>query len=135
MPIDGTAPTTPSISARLERLPVTRPHWIATGVIGLGLFFDAYGNVLPSTISAVLQGEFDLSGDQLKCLLSSAFMQRRITAASPSRIMRSRRLAPLQVVPTRILHFLLTSHERQSLVKASPTPVHHRHIQWQPSDA
>ncbi|NNG38830.1 MFS transporter [Flexivirga sp. ID2601S] len=64
----------PSISARLDRLPVTRLHWVATGVIGLGLFFDAYENFLAGTISVVLKNQFDLGGDQLKWLLASAFI-------------------------------------------------------------
>lgn len=47
---------------------------MATAVIGLGLFFDAYENFLAGTISTVLKGQFALSGDQLKWLLSSAFI-------------------------------------------------------------
>ncbi|WP_244881086.1 hypothetical protein [Tsukamurella pseudospumae] len=37
----------PSIAARLDRLPMTRLHFAAVGVIGLGLFFDQYENFLP----------------------------------------------------------------------------------------
>lgn len=72
--VSETASAVPSISARLDRLPITRLHWVATAVIGLGLFFDAYENFLAGTISTVLKGQFALSGDQLKWLLSSAFI-------------------------------------------------------------
>ncbi|GAA4395502.1 MFS transporter [Tsukamurella soli] len=70
------APTTTgvSIAARLDRMPMTRMHWFAVGVIGLGLFFDAYENFLAGTISAVLSKQFHLGGTELKWLLASAFI-------------------------------------------------------------
>ncbi|MDF0532313.1 MFS transporter [Tsukamurella sp. 8F] len=66
--------TDASIAARLDRLPMTRLHWFAVGVIGLGLFFDAYENFLAGTISAVLSKQFHLGGTELKWLLASAFV-------------------------------------------------------------
>lgn len=64
----------PSIAARLDRLPITRLHLIATGIIGLGLFFDAYENFLAGTISAVLKQDFGMSGATLSWVLASAFI-------------------------------------------------------------
>ena len=51
-----------SVAARLDRLPIVRAHWVATGVIGLGLFFDLYENFLAATISSVLRTDLDLAG-------------------------------------------------------------------------
>lgn len=64
----------PSIAARLDRLPMTRLHFAAVGVIGLGLFFDQYENFLAATIATVLRRDFALGSDQLKILLASAFI-------------------------------------------------------------
>lgn len=63
-----------SVAARLDRLPITRTHVVATLVIGLGLFFDAYENFLASTISAVLQAELTLGRNELALVLGSAFL-------------------------------------------------------------
>lgn len=63
-----------SVAARLDRLPITRTHRLATFVIGLGLFFDAYENFLAATISKVLQRQLDLSTNELSLLLGSAFV-------------------------------------------------------------
>ncbi|SIR76911.1 MFS transporter [Williamsia sterculiae] len=63
-----------SVAARLDRLPVVRLHWVATAVIGLGLFFDLYENFLAATISSVLKNELDLSRTGLNLLLGSAFL-------------------------------------------------------------
>ena len=61
LPNASVAPATgTSVAARLDRLPITRKHLLATGVIGLGLFFDAYENFLASTIAAVLKEDFAL---------------------------------------------------------------------------
>ncbi|CAM3725617.1 MFS transporter [Tsukamurella strandjordii] len=64
----------PSIAARLDRLPMTRLHFAAVGVIGLGLFFDQYENFLAATIATVLRRDFALGPEQLKILLASAFI-------------------------------------------------------------
>ncbi|GGF39517.1 MFS transporter [Marmoricola endophyticus] len=47
---------------------------LATMVIGLGLFFDAYENFLAGTIGKVLQIDLDLSQTELSALLGSAFV-------------------------------------------------------------
>ncbi|MGU3292316.1 MFS transporter [Williamsia sp. M5A3_1d] len=74
---------TPSVSvaARLDRLPIVRAHWVATGVIGLGLFFDLYENFLAATISSVLKTELDLGRTELNLLLGSAFLGQFLGAA------------------------------------------------------
>lgn len=85
MTTQQSAPT-PTIAARLDRLPITRLHLLATGVIGLGLFFDAYENFLAGTISVVLKEDFALGGDQLKWLLASAFIGQFIGAIFMGRL-------------------------------------------------
>lgn len=75
-----------SVSARLDRLPITRKHMAATGVIGLGLFFDAYENFLAPTIAAVLKQDFDLGADALKWVLASAFIGQFIGALLMGRL-------------------------------------------------
>src|ERR1700730_1900060 len=64
----------PSIAARLNRMPVTRVHWVAIVCVGLGLFFDTYEVFLTGTLSAVLRNDFGLSPDALKIVLASAFV-------------------------------------------------------------
>ena len=66
--------TTPSLAARLDRLPIVRTHRVVTAVIGVGLFFDAYENFLAGTIAKVLQQDFAFSGTTLKLVLASAFV-------------------------------------------------------------
>lgn len=80
------ARTGPSVAARLDRLPITRRHMAATGVIGLGLFFDAYENFLAPTIAAVLKEDFALKGDALKWVLASAFIGQFIGALVMGRL-------------------------------------------------
>lgn len=70
----STAAVRPSVAARLDRLPVVRTHKIATVIVGLGLFFDAYENFLAGTIAKVLQNDFSLGGTELKLVLASAFV-------------------------------------------------------------
>lgn len=77
---------TPSVAARLDRLPMTKLHYAAVGVIGLGLFFDAYENFLASTIAKVLENHFHLQGDALKWVLSSAFIGQFIGALFMGRL-------------------------------------------------
>lgn len=61
-------------------------HVLATAVIGLGLFFDAYENFLAATISAVLKKDFALEGDALKWVLASAFIGQFIGALFMGRL-------------------------------------------------
>lgn len=79
-------PVTYSVAARLDRLPVTRTHRLATVVIGLGLFFDAYENFLAATISKVLQGDLDLTQTELNLLLGSAFVGQFLGAVVMGRL-------------------------------------------------
>ncbi|MCS3780383.1 MFS transporter [Tsukamurella ocularis] len=76
----------PSIAARLDRLPMTRLHFAAVGVIGLGLFFDQYENFLAATIATVLKKDFALGQDELKVLLASAFIGQFIGALFMGRL-------------------------------------------------
>lgn len=70
----GAVPASPSLAARLDRLPIGRTHRLVTAVVGVGLFFDAYENFLAGTISKVLQRDFALGGTSLKLVLASAFV-------------------------------------------------------------
>ena len=65
---------TPSIAARMDRLPVLRSHKMITIVIGLGVFFDQYENFLAPIMSTVLKKYFNLGGTQLSLVLASAFL-------------------------------------------------------------
>lgn len=63
-----------SIAARVNRLPVTRTHRFAIVVVGIGIFFDIYEVFLAGTLGGVLKSHFKVSPDQLKLILSSAFV-------------------------------------------------------------
>ena len=43
-----------TIATRMDRLPITRTHWWATVVVGLGLFFEFYEVFLAGVVGAVL---------------------------------------------------------------------------------
>ncbi|MBE7187514.1 MFS transporter [Jatrophihabitans endophyticus] len=81
-----TSTTAPSVAARLDRLPIGRTHRVATLVIGLGLFFDAYENFLAATISAVLKAQLKLSSNELNLLLGSAFVGQFLGALVMGRV-------------------------------------------------
>lgn len=80
------AGATPSVAARMDRLPITPLHVKATIVIGLGLFFDIYEIFLSGTLSAVLKGKFGLGGTGLTWLLASAFLGMFLGAVTIGRI-------------------------------------------------
>jgi MFS transporter, putative metabolite:H+ symporter len=63
-----------SVAARLNRLPVTRAHKIAVVIVGVGMFFDLYEVFLAGTLSSVLTKHFDVTGNNLKLVLASAFI-------------------------------------------------------------
>ncbi|TWS25476.1 MFS transporter [Tsukamurella sputi] len=65
---------------------MTRLHFAAVGVIGLGLFFDQYENFLAATIATVLKKDFALGPDELKLLLASAFIGQFIGALFMGRL-------------------------------------------------
>ncbi|MGH3513694.1 MAG: hypothetical protein ACRDQI_08360 [Pseudonocardiaceae bacterium] len=44
----------PTVAARMDRLPITRTHLLATVAIGLGLFFDLYEIFVTGVLAAVL---------------------------------------------------------------------------------
>ncbi|SFJ24893.1 MFS transporter, putative metabolite:H+ symporter [Amycolatopsis sacchari] len=63
-----------TIAARMDRLPITRRHRLATVAIGLGLFFDLYEIFLAGVLGSVLEKHFHLSKSALALLLASAFL-------------------------------------------------------------
>jgi putative MFS transporter len=63
-----------TIAARLDRLPITRTHRVATAAIGAGMFFDLYEVFLAGSLSSVLTGEFHLSVALLAPVLASTFI-------------------------------------------------------------
>ncbi|MQA93617.1 MAG: MFS transporter [Streptosporangiales bacterium] len=75
-----------SIAARLNRLPITRVHLLAVGIIGLGLFFDVYEIFLTGTLSAVLREDFQLSSEELALVLASVFLGQFIGAITFGRL-------------------------------------------------
>lgn len=79
-------PPQASVAARLDRLPITRMHLLATGVIGLGLFFDAYENFLAGTISTVLKKQFELGPGPLSLVVASAFIGQFVGALFMGRL-------------------------------------------------
>lgn len=79
-----TAP--PSMTARLDRLPVTRFHRLLIAVVGVATFFDLYDLFLASTVSTVLSKEFGVSGAETKPLLASAFLGAFVGAVTLGRL-------------------------------------------------
>jgi putative MFS transporter len=73
---DGSATTARSgtVAARMDRLPVTRTHRLATVAVGLGMFFDIYEVFLTPVLSTVLTAQFSLSKAQLAPVLASTFI-------------------------------------------------------------
>ncbi|POX42683.1 MFS transporter [Streptomyces sp. Ru73] len=64
----------PTIAERLDRLPLTRRHWMAVVVVGVGIFFDLYEVFLAGTLSTALTEDFHVTEGQLKPILASAFV-------------------------------------------------------------
>jgi putative MFS transporter len=62
-----------SIAARLNRLPIIRPHQLAVLFIGLGLFFDIYEVFLAGVLSGVFEKDFGMGSNAIKAVLASAF--------------------------------------------------------------
>ncbi|WP_139319315.1 MFS transporter, partial [Pseudonocardia sp. Ae706_Ps2] len=75
-----------TISARLDRMPITRLHVMAVVCVGLGLFFDTYEVFLAGTLSGVLKQHFELGADPLKAVLASAFVGQFIGAIFLGRV-------------------------------------------------
>lgn len=71
----GSTPSvTASIAARMDRLPITRTHRLATVAVGLGMFFDIYEVFLSGVLSGVLATEFHLTKAALAPVLASTFI-------------------------------------------------------------
>lgn len=72
------APATPHddrrVSARLDRLPVTRWHWVLLTVVGLGAFFDLYEIFLGGILGTVLTEQWDLGATGKSLAISSGFI-------------------------------------------------------------
>ncbi len=75
-----------SVAARLDRLPLTRLHWFAIAVVGVGMFFDLYEVFLAGSVSTALTKHFGVTKDDLKPLLASAFVGMFLGAVILSRI-------------------------------------------------
>ncbi|MGA8114064.1 MAG: MFS transporter [Actinocatenispora sp.] len=82
----ATTPPTTTIAARMNRLPITRLHRMATLAIGLGLFFDIYEIFLAGVLGSVLGEDFHLGKAQLTLLLASAFLGMFVGALTLGRL-------------------------------------------------
>ncbi|MGH3316911.1 MAG: MFS transporter [Nocardioidaceae bacterium] len=63
-----------TIGERLDRLPLSRRHFVIAGIVGVGILFDFYEVFLAGTLSTVLEEDFAVSGTSLKLILASAFI-------------------------------------------------------------
>ncbi len=68
------ASRSPSIAARLDRLPVSGWHRRLIVVVGLGAFFDLYEVFLGGVLGAVLTETWSLSSTQKSMVIASAFV-------------------------------------------------------------
>ncbi|MHB1473889.1 MAG: MFS transporter [Dermatophilaceae bacterium] len=75
-----------TIAARMNRLPITRQHRLATVAIGFGLFFDIYEIFLTGVLASVLVKDFHLSAAMLPLVLGSAFLGMFIGALALGRL-------------------------------------------------
>lgn len=66
--------SSPSVAARLDRLPPTRTHREATVIAGLGAFFDLFDIFLTGVLVTVLTQHFHLTRAALPPLLASGFV-------------------------------------------------------------
>ena len=66
--------STISIAARLNRLPPTRTHRVATVIAGIGSFFDLFDIFLAGVLGTVLTQEFHLSRRALPAIIGSSFV-------------------------------------------------------------
>jgi putative MFS transporter len=67
-------PNTPSIAARLNRLPITRTHRVVVAIAGVGTFFDLFDIFLAGVLGTVLTERFHLSRVSLPAVLASGFL-------------------------------------------------------------
>src|SRR4051812_35014248 len=71
-----------TIASQLNLMPVTRAHWRATIIVGLGLFFDLFDIFLAGVLGTVLTASFGLSQQVLPLVLGSSFLGMFIGAAA-----------------------------------------------------
>jgi putative MFS transporter len=64
----------PSIAGRLDRLPMTRWHWMLITVVGLGAFFDLYEIFLGGVLGSVLTEQWHLDTTEKSLVIASAFI-------------------------------------------------------------
>jgi len=62
------------IASRLDRLPISRWHWVLISVVGLGVFFDLYEIFLGGVLGAVLTDEWGLGATGKAFVVSSGFI-------------------------------------------------------------
>ncbi|WP_394833432.1 MFS transporter [Pendulispora rubella] len=74
------------VAARMDRLPITRTHRMATFAVGLGLFFDVYEIFLAGVIGQVLVRDFHMPKDWLPALLGSGFLGMAIGSSALGRL-------------------------------------------------
>ena len=65
---------TPSIAARLNRLPITRLHRTVVIIAGIGTFFDLFDIFLAGVLATVLTDRFQLSRVSLPAVIGSGFL-------------------------------------------------------------
>jgi MFS transporter, putative metabolite:H+ symporter len=65
---------TPSIAARLNRLPITRIHRSVVIIAGIGTFFDLFDIFLAGVLATVLTERFHLSRVSLPAVIGSGFL-------------------------------------------------------------
>jgi MFS transporter, putative metabolite:H+ symporter len=63
-----------SIAARLNRLPPTRTHRLATAIAGIGSFFDLFDIFLAGVLGTVLTQQFHLARTALPPIIGSSFV-------------------------------------------------------------
>lgn len=63
----------PSLLARLERMPVTRPVLWARGCVGMATFFDGYTTLAIAYAMPILKTAWDLSPTEMAAIISSGY--------------------------------------------------------------
>ena len=67
-------PQTPSVAARLDRLPITRSHRLFAMIVGIGAFFDLFDVFLSGVLSTALTRSFNVDRGVLPVILGSGFL-------------------------------------------------------------
>jgi hypothetical protein len=53
-----------TIGERLDRLPLSRRHFVIAAIVGVGILFDFYEVFLAGTLATVLEEDFAVTGTQ-----------------------------------------------------------------------